>query len=443
MVWVLAGGICAFPDCALRLIDEATSPPRGSTVGKVAHIVARSPNGPRGSGQPPGGDVNGVKNLILLCPTHHDVIDEQADVYTVERLIGMKENHEGWVREQLAPQEAGDDQGALRSDTVHSTLLAVDQVPTVVFSATCAFEDPEAKQRIRAPADPQIALPYFLESGQLFTFTPLTSDGHPFSDVVSDPRSVQQHRAPDWWDDENRYRWYVRLLNRTLNKLTGRRGLNLDKDHHRYYFDPECGEGGRALPRRVSYRSLNREGVERNVVWQPVRQKTGQPRPYWIHLAVALRFHRVAATQWVLSVRPELRLTRDGFEPLPSESIGARTTRLKSHLYNYELLGELQFWKDYLTNGQPRAILDFGGQSLVIGGELMRGDVEWPGVPDDELPFENVAPPEDLFTVAAYDRALNEARHLDAELEDWEVRDLGAIVEESDPEDAAGDETAP
>jgi hypothetical protein len=379
--------------------------------------------------------VNGFKNLLLLCPTHHDLIDEQAEAYTVERLIGVKETHERWVREQLSPQEAGDDAGPLRHDTLHSSLLAVDQVPLLIYSAACALEDSDVKGKIRAPADPTIALPYFVEAGQLFTFTPLTSDGHPFADVVSDPGSVQRHRAVDWWDDEDRYRWYVRLLNRTLNKLTGRRGLNLDKDHRRYYFEAERAEDGRALPRRVAYRSLNRDSVERNVVWPPIRRKTGEPRPYWIHMAVGLRFIRVAPTRWVLSMRPEVRLTRDGLEPLPSDAIGPRATRLKSHLYNYELLGELQFWKEYLANGQPRIILDFGGQSLVIDAQLMQTGLDWPGVPGDDLPFENIVAEEDLFSAAAYDRALNEARHVDAELEEWEVRDLTAMgVEESEPE---------
>jgi hypothetical protein len=442
LVWVLSGGVCAFPNCRLRLLDDTANSPRGSAIGKVAHIVARSPDGPRGGAQPPGGDVNGVKNLVLLCPTHHDTIDAQAAAFTVERLLGIKQDHERWVREQLAVQEAGDDAGLPHCDTVHSTLLLVDQIPRLIFTAACDFQDPEVKGMIRPPTDPATALPYFVEAGQLFTFTSLTSDGHPFADVVKDAATVQRHRAVDWWQDQDRYRWYVRLLNRALNKLTGRRELNLDKLHHRYFFEAARGEGGLIKPRRVTYRPLNRDSVERNVVWQPIRKKTGKPRHYWIHQAVALRFLRVAPTQWVLCIRPEVRLTRDGVEPLPSDAIGPRATSLRSHLYNYELLGELQFWKDYLANGQPRIILDFGGQSLVIDAQLMQTSIDWPGVPGDDLPFENTSREDDLFSAAAYDRAMGEGRHIDAELEEWEVRDLKSMAEESAPEEAVEGEDA-
>jgi hypothetical protein len=48
--------------------------------------------------------------------------------------------------------------------------------------------------------------------------------------------------------------WFVNLLNRSLNKLTGRKGLYLDKSHHRYFF--QSPEPGKAV--EVSYRPQRR-----------------------------------------------------------------------------------------------------------------------------------------------------------------------------------------
>lgn len=68
----------------------------------------------------------------------------------------------------------------------------------------------------------------------LFAFQDLRLKGNPFQPVTS--AGTELHPVSDWLEDPDRSRWLVDLLNRSLNKLTGRRGLNLDRDHHRYYF---------------------------------------------------------------------------------------------------------------------------------------------------------------------------------------------------------------
>lgn len=427
LVWVKSGGLCAFPDCRRPLVERGTGQELDAAIGEVAHIVGHAEDGaPRCEQSVPGGDRDGEPNLLLLCPTHHTMVDKQPQTYTVERLLGIKEAHERWVRERLAPEQAGDDPGPLQTETVHSTLLRVECLPMTVYTAPSAVLEPDVKPLIRAPAEPSIALPYIVRAGQLITFTPLSRSEHPFTDALS-PGEVERHDATEWWHDPDRSSWYVSLLNRTLNKLTGRRGLHLDKEHHRYYFEPDRDEAGKAQPREVLYRPLNKPLTPRGVVWQPIRKKTGQARNHWIHLAVGLRFHRLTSTGWVLSVRPERRFTIDGFTPLVPKGIGRRSTRLKSHMYNYNLLGELQFWKEYLSNGEPRIILDFGGQTLIVNAELLRGEAEWPGIPGDVRPFENLRREDDLFTSAAYARALESGESLDAELERWELEDLMAL----------------
>jgi TPR repeat protein len=70
-------------------------------LGEIAHIVADSPNGPRGDSPLTAAARNDYQNLILLCNQHHQLIDSQPNSWTVARLQEMKSDHELWVEERL------------------------------------------------------------------------------------------------------------------------------------------------------------------------------------------------------------------------------------------------------------------------------------------------------------------------------------------------------
>ena len=71
-------------------------------------------------------------------------------------------------------------------------------------------------------------------------------------------------------------------------------------------------------------------------------------------------------------------------------------------MFNDKYLAEVNFWRDVLSDGQPRFTLNFGSQSLVISTNLISFDVEWPGIPNDEMAFINQSYDEDLFTTAEW-----------------------------------------
>lgn len=81
---------CAFPKCAQPLVE----PLSGKVVGRVCHIKAASPAGPRHDPNQTEEDRHDFANLILMCPVHHDVIDDDPSSYTVERLQTLKQQHE-------------------------------------------------------------------------------------------------------------------------------------------------------------------------------------------------------------------------------------------------------------------------------------------------------------------------------------------------------------
>jgi hypothetical protein len=82
-----AGG-CAFPDCPYQ-----HQLPDGVTILEIAHIRAANPGGPRFS--PPANEelANDDSNLILLCPVHHRLVDENPSDYSAETLFRIRESH--------------------------------------------------------------------------------------------------------------------------------------------------------------------------------------------------------------------------------------------------------------------------------------------------------------------------------------------------------------
>ncbi|MYS20489.1 hypothetical protein GA0115240_120411 [Streptomyces sp. DvalAA-14] len=394
-----SGNICAFPECGLLLTAEGTQEDPVVVLGEIAHIVGESPNGPRGASPLSAEERNRYENLILLCNQHHQLIDSAGALatYTVERLQAMKETHEQRIERRLGGRpNAAPELPPMVNDTVYSNVLPVTQMPRYIFGAPCAVG--REKEVRPSAASAGVMAPFILREGRLWAFQDLRDTRNPFAEVVA-CAETERFSAREWWTDPDRFGWYVALLNRSLNKLTGRLGLRLDHEHHRYYFEPETA----GVERTVSYRPLNASKATRSVVWQPKKRTTGVARNYWLHRAVGLRFFLIGGDQWCLSIRPELRVTSDGFESIQAKYIGRQVTRKKSRLFNHDLLGEVQFWRDFLGKSSPRILFPFGAdrQNLIISTSLSSGQVRWPGIPTEhDMPFKNVEYVDDLFTWA-------------------------------------------
>ncbi len=93
-LWAMSGHFCSFPNCANTLTEDANDKDGISTVGDVCHINAVSPTGPRPFPQGSSDDPNAFENLILLCPTHHRVVDRQESKYPAEMLRKWKSDRE-------------------------------------------------------------------------------------------------------------------------------------------------------------------------------------------------------------------------------------------------------------------------------------------------------------------------------------------------------------
>lgn len=99
ILWSLGGNRCAFPGCRQPLIHSGESDQ--AVVGEEAHIIARSHSGPRGDSDLVDDERDRHSNLILLCPTHHTIVDHARSDYPPDALRQMKAVHEQWVEATL------------------------------------------------------------------------------------------------------------------------------------------------------------------------------------------------------------------------------------------------------------------------------------------------------------------------------------------------------
>lgn len=94
LLWAISAGRCQFRGCNKALyIDILTKKKYNQAY--IAHIVADSPEGPRGDVIRSPLLANEISNLMLMCDTHHRLIDQEAVAeHTEELLREMKKEHE-------------------------------------------------------------------------------------------------------------------------------------------------------------------------------------------------------------------------------------------------------------------------------------------------------------------------------------------------------------
>lgn len=85
-------------------VEEATNGDPSAIIGRIAHIEAKSDAGPRANPLLSDQERDSYANLILLCPTHHELVDARDSIYTVDMLRGWKTEREDKVLEFLAQE---------------------------------------------------------------------------------------------------------------------------------------------------------------------------------------------------------------------------------------------------------------------------------------------------------------------------------------------------
>ena len=105
ILWAKAAGRCQYEGCSKQLyLDDFTKCEFNQAY--IAHIIADSPDGPRGDTVLSKQLAKDISNLMLMCDSHHRLIDK-VDVagHSADRLKEMKIKHEKRIGILTAIQE--------------------------------------------------------------------------------------------------------------------------------------------------------------------------------------------------------------------------------------------------------------------------------------------------------------------------------------------------
>ncbi|MGZ6242843.1 MAG: SAVED domain-containing protein [Candidatus Binataceae bacterium] len=101
-----AAGRCQYQGCNKLLIGDQISGAANANTSYIAHIVADSPDGPRGDEVRSPLLAHDPDNLMLVCDVHHRVFDrDMLAEHPEEVLVQMKRRHEERIRTVTAIDE--------------------------------------------------------------------------------------------------------------------------------------------------------------------------------------------------------------------------------------------------------------------------------------------------------------------------------------------------
>jgi hypothetical protein len=137
LLFARSGNLCAFPKCSASLVVHET------LVGEVCHIKGMRPGSARYDPRQANSERHAYANLILMCPTHHTVIDDDEETYTVDRLHEIKTAHEAHSAPIPDAEASGiaklfiqsvanvGQSGGLSAHTVNASTITVQSAPAV------------------------------------------------------------------------------------------------------------------------------------------------------------------------------------------------------------------------------------------------------------------------------------------------------------------------
>src|SRR3954451_4637646 len=118
LLWGRSGNRCAI--CRIELSFDALHSSARFPMGEQAHIVAKETEGPRGHSILTQEERDSYSNLILMCPTHHTLIDKAVDDYPTEKLHIIKGQHELFVQSTLSGTT---DSRAVAHNLIYASLI--------------------------------------------------------------------------------------------------------------------------------------------------------------------------------------------------------------------------------------------------------------------------------------------------------------------------------
>ena len=154
LLWAHSGGLCAFPDCDVVCVLPADDNDPAVTLGEIAHIESLSDDGPRANPNLTLEQRNSYDNLLILCATHHTLVDSRTNTYTVELLRTWKSAQEE-RHEQFLAAAMG-----------HITFAELEQITNALVNAD---DSPISPITVIPPQEKMIRNGLTEQSSRLFT----------------------------------------------------------------------------------------------------------------------------------------------------------------------------------------------------------------------------------------------------------------------------------
>lgn len=128
--------------CQRSLVVDAGPEGVAYHIAEAAHIVAEKPGGPRGATDRPA-DVDGIDNLVLLCPSDHRAIDkgDGPRLWPRRKLLKLKRDHESWTAVLAARPPAPETRSRGMRETRPGDVVVVDGEPYRLCGGTTPARD--------------------------------------------------------------------------------------------------------------------------------------------------------------------------------------------------------------------------------------------------------------------------------------------------------------
>lgn len=275
-------------------------------------------------------------------------------------------------------------------EEIYGNLFPVKNLPSRIYRAPTKFQ--ERNQVFDYFGPDSLVPPFILKKSCLFAFANLSADSHPFKGVVED-YGIQAEPTAEWFQDQNRSRLLVELLNDCIRVHRLSLGLYFDKKGSFYY--PK----GVLASEKINWKAHQRTAV-RHLIKERKNQQ-GQTICF-VHRAINLRFVLIG-TNAFLRIETGRVFSTDGKRLIQGPRKAALSTRCLSRQRNLAELDDIRFWAWLLSEDGQNIKMELGGLYLEISTRPFSTTIRG-GIFGDSKEFPEVADsPPDLLELGEED----------------------------------------
>ena len=234
------------------------------------------------------------------------------------------------------------------SELLLSNLLAVKEVPKLIWSGKTALTEPGDVKTVVPDADC-----FIIQGGRLYTFAQLSDRLCPLRKVIEADSPITSENFFDWLNEKDKGNWFIGLLNLLLAEFLASRRVQRESKG-RFFFLPteDC-----------KTRSVAVGGDELREV--AARKPAADGTSFWVHHAARMKFIRFGK-QVFLQLEPTYLFTSDGIQPLAGKSMGRMVVMWGGRQQNVDILRNFVFWMRFLADGQKEIHIQAGSGMLAL-----------------------------------------------------------------------------